>query len=311
MPCESAVAAAGNGAMFSVRKSLWREHIFDLIRRTATDLPADVERAIRRAQLREKRGGNAWWVLGEILQNVKLARRHDAPLCQDTGTLSFYFIVPPGFDTNALVGATREAIAMATRAGYLRQNAIDPVSGVPYQTNVAPGSPVFSFRQGARKTVDARLIMKGGGSENVSAQYVLPDGELGADRDLEGVRRCILDAIWQAQGQGCAPGILGVCVGGDRASGYEHAKSQFLRKLNERSPNRTLARLEASVMWDANKLGVGPMGLGGRTTVFGVHIDALSRVPATYLVTVSYMCWALRRRGMLLGPEGGLKRWLY
>jgi len=294
-----------------VRKSLWQEHIFDLVRRTATDLPADVEGALRRAQMKEKKGSNAWWALSEILQNIRLARRHEAPLCQDTGTLSFHVIVPPGFDTNALVGAAREAIARATRAGYLRQNTIDPLSGAPYQTNVAPGSPIFYFRQGARKTVDVRLIMKGGGSENVSVQYALPRGEIGADRDLEGVRRCILDAVWEAQGQGCAPGIIGVCIGGDRASGYEHAKAQFLRKLNERSPNRTLARLETAVLKQANKLGIGPMGLGGRTTLLGAKIDALSRVPATYLVTVSYMCWALRRRGVLLGPEGGLKRWFY
>ena len=170
---------------------------------------------------------------------------------------------------------------------------------------------MFHFQQGARKTVDVRLLMKGGGSENVSCQYSLPNEDLRADRDLEGVRRCMLDAVWQAQGNGCAPGVLGVCIGGDRATGYAHAKEQFLRKLNERSPVKCLASLERRIVKDASRLGIGPMGLGGRTTLLAAKIGALSRLPASFFVSVSYMCWAFRRRGVLLGPEGGVNRWLY
>jgi fumarate hydratase class I len=128
---------------------------------------------------------------------------------------------------------------------------------------------------------------------------------------MEGVRRCILDAVWQAQGNGCSPGILGVCIGGDRASGQVHSKEQFLRKVCDRSPVKTLARLERGALRDIQKLGIGAMGLGGKSTLLGVKAGALSRLPASYFVTVSYMCWAFRRRGVLLGPEGGVKRWLY
>lgn len=289
----------------------WEASLFELIRRTSVDLPADVEQSLRRSLKQEKKGGRARWVLEGILENIQKARDNDAPLCQDTGSLIFHFQVPVGFDTNALASVTRVAVARATRLGYLRQNTIDSVTGAPCETNVAHGAPVFIFEQCARSTVDARLVMKGGGCENVGRQYTLPDEPLGAGRDLEGVRRCVLDAVVQAQGNGCAPGVLGVCIGGDRATGYEHSKAQFLRKLDDRSPVRVLARLEERLLKDARQLEIGPMGLGGATTLLGVKIGALSRVPASFFVSVSYMCWAFRRRGAVLTAKGGFKRWLY
>jgi fumarate hydratase class I len=139
--------------------------------------------------------------------------------------------------------------------------------------------------------------MKGGGSENMSRQYSLPDSALGAGRDIAGVRKCILDAVQKTQGYGCAPGILGVCIGGDRASGYETAKEQLLRPLDEKgSADMQLRRLENRILKEANSLGIGPMGLGGNTTLLGVKIAARTRVPASFFVTVAYLCWAARRR---------------
>ncbi len=289
----------------------WEDSLFELIRRTSVDLPGDVEEALRRALAREEKDARARWFLEGILANVEHARRTDTPLCQDTGALLFRFHVPVGFDTNALSAATRAAVARATRLGYLRQNTVDSVSGAVYQTNVAHGSPVFCFEQGARDTVDVRLIMKGGGSENMGAQYSLPCADPGAERNLEGVRRCVLDAVTRAQGNGCAPGVVGVCIGGDRASGHEHAKEQFLRRMDDRSRVKALARLEQRILRDATRLGIGPMGMGGIATLLGVKIGALSRLPASFFVTVSYMCWAFRRRGVLLGRNGGVQRWLY
>ncbi len=294
-----------------MKESHWEKNLFELIRRTSTDLAGDVEQALRRARRHEKRGSHAWWTLTVMLRNVELARKHDAPLCQDTGTLLFCFRVPVGFDTNALVSAARVAVSKATRCGYLRQNTVDPVFGCSFSTNIAHGAPIFDFQQGGRKSVDVRLILKGGGCENVGRQYTLPDTELQAGRNLEGVRRCVLDAVWRAQGQGCSPGIVGVCIGGDRATGMQEAKNQFLRKIGDRPAVKVLAQLENRLLRECNRLGIGPMGTGGRTTVLGVKMGALSRLPASYFVSVSYMCWVFRRRGMVLGPEGGLRRWLY
>ena len=294
-----------------MRKAYLEKNIFELIRRTSTDLPVDVESSIRRALRLEKKGTRASWVLESILENVAVARKNDVPICQDTGALLFHFGVPVGFDTNALAAATRAAVSKATRMGYLRQNTLDSISGASYETNIAHSSPVFHFQQKARKTIDVRLIMKGGGCENVGGQYSLPDTSLDAGRDLKGVRSCILDAVWRAQGNGCTPGVLGVCIGGDRATGYEHSKEQFLRKVSEKSRVKVIAKLEDRIMKDVRKLSIGPMGLGGKTTLLGVKIGALSRLPASYFVSISFMCWAFRRRGVLLGPEGGVHRWLY
>ncbi len=288
---------------------LWEASLFELIRRTSVDLPTDVEQSLRRANKSEKKDSRARWVLDSILDNVQKARANDAPLCQDTGSLIFYFQVPLGFDTNFLVAATRMAVARATRLGYLRQNTIDALTGESCATNVAHGAPIFYFEQCARTTVDVRLLMKGGGCENVGRQYSLPNTELEAGRDLDGVRRCILDAIVSAQGNGCAPGILGVCIGGDRATGYECSKVQFLRKMDDRSPVKVLGRLEDRILKESKQLAIGPMGFGGNTALLGVKIGALSRLPASFFVTVSYMCWAFRRRGVLLSARGGFKKW--
>jgi len=301
----------GDVIVNSMKKAHWEKNLFELIRRTSTDLPADVEAGLKRTLKNEKKGSRACWVLETILENAALARKNDTPVCQDTGALIFYFGVPVGFDTNALVAMTRSAVSKATRYGYLRQNTIDSVSGASYETNVAHSSPVFHFQQRARKTVDVRLVMKGGGCENVGCQYSLPDASLEAGRDHNGVRRCILDAVWKAQGKGCSPGVLGVSIGGDRATGHAHSQEQFLRRLGDKSDVKTLARLEDRIRRDVQQLGIGPMGLGGRTALLGVKIGALSRLPACYFVTVSYMCWAFRRRGALLGPEGGIQRWLF
>jgi len=301
---------SGNGGR-RMANSRWEKNLVELIRRTSTDLPTDVEAALKRALKKEKKGSHAAWVLETTLANAALAREKDAPICQDTGSLIFHFRVPVGFDTNALVARTRSAVSRATRLGYLRQNTVDSVSAAAYETNIAYGAPVFHFEQGARKTIDVRLIMKGGGCENVGRQYSLPDSTLGAGRDLEGARRCVLDAIWQAQGRGCSPCILGVCIGGDRATGYAQSKEQFLRKLTDKNHVKMLARLEDKLMKESSRMDIGPMGLGGRNTLLGVKIGALSRLPASFFVSVSFMCWAFRRRGVLMGPEGGVHRWLY
>ena len=154
-------------------------------------------------------------------------------------------------------------------------------------------------------------MLKGGGCENVGAQYSLPNTKLKANRDLDGCRRVILDAVQQAQGKGCGPGILGVCIGGDRATGYEHSKTQFLRMLDDRNEIEQLSEMEQDILETANKLGIGPMGFGGNTTLLGVKICAVNRVPASFFVSISYMCWAFRRHGATLQSDGKIEQWLY
>jgi len=287
------------------------DSLLELIRRTSAEMPDDVHQAILASLQREQQGTIAASAMQIIQQNIALAKTKSQPICQDTGSILFYVDCPLGLDQLAFAQAAREAVKRATRKGYLRQNSVDSITGKNDGTNVGPGSPTIHFHQHASPEVSARLILKGGGCENVGAQYALPNEKLKANRDLDGCRRAILDAVLQAQGKGCGPGVLGVCIGGDRATGYEFSKRQLLRKLEDVNPNPALDRLERDVVETANKLGIGPMGFGGKTTLLGAKIGALNRLPASYFVSISYMCWAFRRQGVTLDARGGIAAWLY
>ncbi len=297
--------------MNKTQKKNLEEAFIEVIRKTSTDLPKDVADTIEAAYVTEEKGSRAEYALRIIKDNIGLARLKSQPLCQDTGSILFFCHYPERTTQSELLKLFRGAVVTATKKGYLRQNSVDSLTGKNSGTNIGPGSPVVHFEPWEKNYFDVRLVLKGGGSENVSIQYSLPDGRLGAGRDLVGVRKCILDAVMQAQGKGCGPGILGVAIGGDRASGYLASKEQFLRKLNDRSRNTALAKLEQECLTDANKLGIGPMGFGGNTTLLGVKITALNRLPASYFLSVSYLCWAFRRQGARINYNGEIKRWLY
>ena len=275
-----------------VRKNQTVDRIAKLIHETSSSLPDDAEKALRAALRREAKGSSARLVLETILKNVALARAAGTPVCQDTGTLTFF--VSENLRRTVTPERIAAAVAAATERGWLRRNTNDAVTGKSIDSNVCPGAPVIHYTLDSDSKV--RLIMKGGGSENMSMQFSLPDANLGAGRDLEGVRRAVLAAVQHAQGYGCAPGILGVCIGGDRAAGFEEAKHQLLRNLADTNPVPALAKLERRILREANSLGIGPMGLGGKTTLLAVKIGARPRVPASFFVTVAYLCWAARRR---------------
>jgi fumarate hydratase class I len=287
----------------------WRDTLHELIVRTSTDLPEDVVAALRRAQA-EETSANARAAIETMLRNADLARLRRLPVCQDTGTILFWLRVPPGALSQAeFTRAAELAVLAATTEGTLRQNCVEPLSGRNTGNNLGHGSPVIHWQEEERSDVAVALVLKGGGCENVGAQYSLPDTDLGAGRDLEGARRCVLDAVVRAQGQGCAPGVLGVCIGGDRSTGYAESKELLLRRLGERSPVPELAALEERLVREANTLAIGPMGFGGHTTLLDVFIGCRCRVPASYFVSISYMCWAYRRRGLLASPSGEALRW--
>lgn len=161
------------------------------------------------------------------------------------------------------------------------------------------------FHEWEKDSIQVDLLLKGGGCENVSSQYKLPDAGLGAGRDLDGVRRVVLDSVHQAQGKGCAPGVLGVAIGGDRGSSYIKSKQQLLRPLPDENPQEELAILENQLHEQANELSIGPMGFGGKTTVLGVKVGAQHRLPASYFVSIAYMCWANRRASMSVAMQDG------
>lgn len=279
--------------------------IVELIRRTSCCLPDDIKRALLAAQTAEAEGSAARSMLKIMLENAVLAEMQSTPLCQDTGIPFFAVDLPPELPKEELRKQIAAALIKATEISFLRPNSVDGLNAVNPGTNLGAGLPDIDFAEWHRPEVRIRLLLKGGGSENVGAQYALPDEELHAGRDLEGVRRVVLHAVHKAQGQGCPPGILGVCIGGDRGRGYLAAKKQLLRPLDEKNPEPQLAALEKRLLAEANTLGIGPMGLGGHSTLLGVKIGTLARHPASYFVSIAYMCWECRR-GVLMyeGAEG-------
>ena len=289
-----------------------RESLIELIRRTSTEVPDDVNRVLVRSLEEEEKQTTAEYALQIIQKNIELAKNKSQPLCQDTGSVLFFVHIPVGFREKTFIDEARLAVTEATKKGYLRQNSVDSLTGKNDGTNVGPGAPSFHIHQWDRPEIEVKLVLKGGGCENVGAQYSLPDERIDANRDLDGCRKAILDAVIQAQGKGCGPGVLGVAIGGDRATGYALSKEQLLRKLDDTNPEPQLAALEKEIVETANRLGIGPMGFGGKTTLLGTKITVANRVPASYFVSISYMCWAFRRQGVILSPTGEtIQEWLY
>jgi len=289
--------------------------LLELITQTSTNLPPDVRAAMSIAGADETPDTQSSQALNIILGNIDMAHDDEGPICQDTGMPTFFVHTPVGVNQIRIRKAIHEAVAEATRRGKLRPNSVDSLTGKNSGNNLGDETPVIHFEQWEQDQIEVRLILKGGGCENKNIQYSLPCDldHLGrADRNLEGVRKCLLHAVWQAQGQGCAPGALGVCIGSDRAHGYDLAKQQLLRTLDDVNPNSQLARLEAEVMDEANRLGVGAMGFGGKVSLIGCKIGAANRLPASFFVSVAYDCWAFRRLGVKLdAATGDITQWLY
>ena len=289
--------------------------LFELIKQTSTNLPPDVRAAMAAAIANETPGTQAAQSLGVIASNIDMAESGEGAICQDTGMPTFFIKTPQGVSQIEIRNAAREAVAEATRQGKLRPNSVDSLTGKNSGNNLGHETPVFHFEQWEQDEIEVRLILKGGGCENMNAQYSVPCelDHLGrADRNLEGVRKCILHAVWKAQGHGCAPGALGVCIGSDRAHGYELAKEQLLRTLDDVNPVPELAKLEAGIIDEANRLGVGAMGFGGKVSLIGCKIGAANRLPASFFVSVAYDCWAFRRLGVRLdAATGAITGWLY
>ncbi len=276
-----------------------RDGIVELYRKVATSLPPDIEEAIKTAYSSEEEGSVAQSVLGVILENIKTARESVRPMCQDTGVPVFFVKTPAGLSQTELRNTIVDATRIATEKVPLRPNAVDIITDRNSGDNTGIGFPVVYFEEISSGTLTIDLTLKGGGSENAGQLFKLPVEELNAQRDFEGIRRCVLDTVQKAQGRGCPPYIIGVGIGASKDQVTRLAKEQLMRKLTDINKIAQLVDLEKRLLDDINKLGIGPAGLGGRSTALGVKIGANHRHPASYFVDVSIGCWA-NRRGRLI-----------
>ncbi|MDP4085541.1 MAG: fumarate hydratase [Bacillota bacterium] len=293
----------------------FEESMYKLIVEASTHLPKDVRRAVKAAKEKENAGTSAAMSLATITNNIKMADDQVSPICQDTGLPTFKIKTPVGVNQLELKTAIKNAIALATKNGKLRPNSVDSLTGENSGDNLGGGTPVIKFDQWEKDYIEVRLILKGGGCENKNIQYSLPcelEGLGRAGRDLDGIRKCIMHSVYQAQGQGCSAGFIGVGIGGDRSSGYDLAKEQLFRSVEDVNPNEDLRKLEEYVMENANKLGIGTMGFGGEATLLGCKIGVMNRIPASFYVSVAYNCWAFRRQGVAIDPlSGEIQEWMY
>ncbi|QQZ59093.1 fumarate hydratase [Paenibacillus sonchi] len=293
----------------------FEDSVYDLIVETSTNLPGDVRRAVAKGRALEDHATRSGLALTTIAQNIGMAELQVSPICQDTGMPTFIIHTPVGVNQIEMKKDIHNAIIRATKNGKLRPNSVDSLTGENSGNNLGAGTPVIHFEQWEETGVDVRLILKGGGCENKNIQYSLPaelEGLGKAGRDLDGIRKCILHSVYQAQGQGCSAGFIGVGIGGDRTTGYELAKKQLFREVEDVNPNDDLAKLEEYIMENANKLGIGTMGFGGEVTLLGCKIGVMNRLPASFFVSVAYNCWAFRRQGILVDPSTGhIQEWLY
>lgn len=293
----------------------FEDSIYNLIVETSTNLPGDVRRAVAKGRALEDRATRSGLALTTIAQNIGMAEQQVSPICQDTGMPTFIIHTPVGINQMEMKKDIYSAVQRATKDGKLRPNSVDSLTGENSGDNLGAGTPVIHFEQWEEEGVDVRLILKGGGCENKNIQYSLPaelEGLGKAGRDLDGIRKCILHAVYQAQGQGCSAGFIGVGIGGDRTTGYELAKKQLFRKVDDVNPVEDLHKLEDYIMDNANKLGIGTMGFGGEVSLLGCKVGVMNRLPASFFVSVAYNCWAFRRQGVLVDPATGeIKEWLY
>ena len=277
------------------------EHLVELIKSTSADLSPDVEQALSNALKQEAAGSAAAGALETILENVRMSRETSRPICQDTGTPNFYIWHPEGWSQRKLTRADqRTHCASPPSSAYLRPNAVAALSGRNSGDNSGVDFPTVHFHEWEHDYVRIGLMLKGGGSENCGAQYSVPSPEFAASRDINGVRKAVLDAACKAQGFGCAPGILGVGIGGDRGTCMVKAKEQLFRPLGDANPDPELDKMEKRLYREINEMNIGPMGFGGKTTVLGVKLAELHRLPASFFVSIAYMCWADRRKIMTI-----------
>lgn len=289
--------------------------LYDLICETSTNLPKDVRRAIQSANERENAGTRSAMSLDTIAKNINMADEKMSPICQDTGMPTFKIKTPVGVNQLEIKAAIERAIVQATKDSKLRPNSVDSLTGDNSGDNLGLGVPVVKFDQWENNYIEVKLILKGGGCENKNIQYSLPtelDGLGRAGRDLDGIRKCVLHSVYQAQGQGCSAGFIGVGIGGDRASGYDLAKEQLFRSIEDINPDQRLAELESYILESANKLGIGTMGFGGEVTLLGCKVGVMNRIPASFYVSVAYNCWAYRRMAIDVDASSGeITNWHY
>lgn len=275
-----------------------RDGIVELYKKVATSIPPDVEEAIKKGLAAEE-DVRAKESLSKILDAIRVSRQTPRPACIDTGIPIFKVKVPRGLSHFEMKNTIREATVLATQKVPLELGAVDVLTDRNSGDNTGLGFPIIYLEEVPDDTLTVDLMLRAGECENYGRTYRLPLEELQARRDLEGVGKCVIDAVKKAAGKGCPPYTVGVGIGGAQVQVSALAIHQLFRRLSDDSEHPAVAGLEQKLIRDLNELGIGPMGVGGKTTALGVKVGINHRHPESYMVDVSLVCWA-NRRGRLI-----------
>jgi len=272
---------------------------FNILKQASIYLPEDVKQALTQAYA-EETSETGKTQLKAILDNIELAEKHQAPICQDTGTIIFY--IKAGAKAKnldkieeALINATRKA----TKEIPLRPNSVNPFTQKNSGDNTGRYIPFLHWEIVSGDSLELTVMPKGGGSENVCVTGMLVPGE-----GINGLKKFVVDAVLKAGAKPCPPNILGIAMGGGTDIAIKLAKKVLLRPLHEPNENPEIAKLEKEILEAVNMTGIGPMGLGGKTTVLGVHVDYAFRHPASFPAAVAFNCWAARRASARINADG-------
>jgi fumarate hydratase subunit alpha len=274
--------------------------VVELLRKTVVKLPADVEEALQRAHDAEA-DEVPKMQLKAILDNIKLAEEGNTPMCQDTGVTIFYVTLPKKCEVDVERGIV-EGVRRATAEVPLRPNAVHPITRKNPADNVGDGMPYINWKVGKNDFIEITVMTKGAGSENMSQLAMLTPSQ-----GVKGIKEFVLSTVLKASGNPCPPTVLGVGIGGSSDICMKLAKQALLRPLNERNRNPEVAKLETELLDALNMLGIGPMGLGGKTTVLGLNIEYAYCHTASLPVAINVQCWAARRGTVRIHPDGKLE----
>jgi len=272
-----------------------------LIRKAETELPKDVISALKHAYEIEE--GIAKTQIETILKNVDLAKKSNRPMCQDTGIQTFFVKVGVNYPhINQLKDLINNAVKKATIDIPIRPNTVDPFTGRNHKDNTGDYIPYITWDFIIGTDVYITAFPKGGGSENMSKLGMLKPGV-----GIDGVKDFVVDEMIKAGGKPCPPTVVGVGIGGGADLALKLGKIALLRPVGVRHKNKNISAIEIELINRINNSGIGPMGLGGKTTVLDVHIEKAHRHPASLPVGISVQCWADRRANMVIHADGSWK----
>ncbi len=265
------------------------EQIYKLIIETSTQLPNDVKQYINNISNSK--------IIDIMKETIKISSYEKLPICQDTGFPYFQIDIPHHFRKyqEQIKNSIEKSLIKATKNGFLRPNSVDPISNKNWGNNTGILLPYIDWKYTDTKQINCKLLLKGGGSENASMQYTLPFDKIKANRDKQGIINTVLYHIQKIGGQGCSPGIIGLGIGGDRQLSFKLAKNQLFRPIDDINLDTDLKQIENEILTKANKLEIGPMGLGGSPTLIAVKAAKAARHPASFFISISYLCWVARR----------------